>query len=43
MNEIWSVAYSGKNQNMPAFANQMSAADLQDISSYIADVLAKKK
>ena len=43
VNEIWSVAYSGKNQNMPAFGSQMSAADLQDISSYIADVLAKKK
>ena len=43
VNDIWSVAYSGKNKNMPAFGNQMSSADLQDISSYIADVLAKKK
>jgi quinohemoprotein ethanol dehydrogenase len=43
VNDIWSVAYAGKNQNMPAFGDQMSAADLQDISSYITDVLAKKK
>jgi quinohemoprotein ethanol dehydrogenase len=41
MDAILALAKSGRN-TMPAFGRVYSDADLKDVASYIADVLAKK-